>query len=54
MNRRLVYLFAVLVVGLFVVSACQQDAVGGRRISPTIPDDELTLPGDEVFGGWKR
>ncbi len=35
MNKRLVYLFAVLVIGLFVMSACQQDAVG-RRINPTI------------------
>ncbi len=29
MNRKLVYLFVVLVAGLFVISSCQQE-VGGR------------------------
>lgn len=29
MNRKLMYLFAVLVLGLFVIGACQQE-VGGR------------------------
>ena len=40
MNKKLVYIFAVLVAGIFLISACQQDAVGGRRISPTIPREK--------------
>ena len=51
MNRKLIYIFAVLAAGIFLISACQQDAVGARRISPTIPDERITLPGeDETFG----
>ena len=30
LNKKLIYLFAVLVTGLFVISSCSQDAVGIR------------------------
>lgn len=42
MNKKLVYLFAVLVAGLFVISACQQDAIGGR-INRNIGDGKIKL-----------
>ena len=48
MNKKLIYIFVVLVAGLFVVGACQSE-VG---INPTIPRDDTTLPGgdNELFG----
>lgn len=33
MNKKLVYLFAVLVLGLFVISSCQQNAVGRKVVN---------------------
>ena len=30
MNKKISYIFGLLVLGLFVISACQQDTVGGR------------------------
>ena len=47
LNKKLIYIFVVLVAGLFVVGACQSE-VG---INPTIPRDDTTLPGGEVLGG---
>ena len=41
MNKKLIYLFAVLVAGIFLISACQQDAVGGRiPVNRNINDNE--------------
>jgi len=37
LNKKLIYIFAVLVVGLFVVSACQQEV--GRKINREIDID---------------
>ena len=37
MNKKLVYIFAVLVVGLFVISACEQAV--GRKISKAEDDN---------------
>jgi len=51
LNKKLVYIFAVLVAGLFVVGACQSEV--GVRPRPTIPRDDTKLPGDEVLGGGR-
>ena len=33
------YIFGLLVLGLFVISACQQDTVGGRIVREGVVDD---------------
>ena len=40
MNKKLVYIFVVLVVGLFAVSACEQ-AVGRRVVNRDADDEEI-------------
>ena len=40
MNKKLVYLFVVLVAGLFAVSACEQ-AVGRRVVNRDADDEEI-------------
>ena len=42
MNKKLVYFFAVLATILFVISACNQDAVGRRVVNRNIVGDEET------------
>ena len=39
LNKKLIYIFAVLVAGLFVVSACEQ-AIGRRVVNNNIKNDE--------------
>ena len=48
LNKKLVYLFAVLVAGLFVISSCsQQEAVGVRARNLDLGEDNVpVLPGD--------
>ena len=64
MNKKLVYLFAILVAGLFVFSACEQGNVGGPAINrnldggvdPIIKDkyiDMATIATGETFMGVK-
>ena len=49
MNKKLVYIFVVLVAGIFLISACQQDAVGARRINNrNIVDQEGAAQGAVV------
>ena len=44
MNKKLVYIFAVLVAGVFLISACQQDAVGKIPMNRNIiGDDEMPI-----------
>ena len=45
MNKKLVYLFAVLVLGLFVVSACEQAV--GRRVNDNCPGGVCPRPGND-------
>jgi len=44
LNKKLVYIFAVLVAGVFLISACQQDAVGKIPMNRNIiGDDEMPI-----------
>ena len=50
MNKKLIYIFVVLVVGLFVASACniiEQDAVGRRVMNRNFVDDRIIPNGDK-------
>ena len=60
LNKKLVYIFAVLIIGIFLISACQQDAVGARIAKRA----KIGAEGNSIFatmscsdnggGGWDR
>jgi len=50
MNKKLIYLFAVLVAGLFIVSACEQ-AVGRRVNNKVISPGGKGNGDDRLLGG---
>ena len=50
MKKRLIYIFVILVVGLFIISACKQDAVG-RKITTSVEKKPVDNLGELESGG---
>ena len=49
MNKKLIYIVVVFVVGLFVISACEQ-TVGRKVVNKKVNDDVINHPDADLLG----